>query len=168
MIRTSTDSEFFGGVGSNAKEGNVIKTGQPGWVPTAGTKQAQLAMETSYNAGYGNTSPQRARINYNIAQCAKVGIDTTGMGVGANSKWKRVETNAASQANYNTLKLYAYDRGESFFDLYERTDDRKARHKALRDAGHQPPFPRADKFQKNVHQGDYVQVGLTTEGSYTP
>tara|TARA_B100000427_G_scaffold327929_2_gene339834 strand:+ start:385 stop:909 length:525 start_codon:yes stop_codon:yes gene_type:complete len=173
MIRTDADSDYQGGylgvdvLTINDNGGQILKTGQPGWVPTSGTKASQIVLETSYNAGYGNTSPVRAKVNYNITQCAKVGIDTTGMGVGSNSKWKRVETNAASQANINTLKPYNLDRGKAFFDNYERTDDRKARHKALRDAGLQPPFPRADKFLKNVHQGNNVQTGISTEGSYT-
>ena len=169
MIRTDASSEYNGGdigidVQTNAKGGHIIKKNQPGFVASDGTEAQKRAAETSYNVSYGSTSPQAGRVLLNIAQLSKVGISTSGLAPGTK---KKVETNIP-QKNLNTVKLYEFDRSKMFFELYERADDRKARHKALRDAGYQPPFPRADKFQKNIHQGNYVRAGVTTEGSYTP
>ena len=174
MIRTDADSAYNGGplgveISTNTQGGHIQKDGQPGFVPATGTTAARVVKKSSYNKTFGDTTNKAAWVEYTIKQCMKVGIDTTGMDSNVTGKkTKTVQVSDVKQSNWNTVNLYGLNRGRAFVDQYETTDERKARHKALRDAGHQPPFPRADKFQKNVHQGDYVQVGLTTEGSYTP
>ena len=173
MIRTDSDSAYSDGTGldvqTNAQGGHIRKQGQPGFVAQSGTTAARIQKETSYNRTFGSTKEKAAWVQYTIDQCMKVGIDTTGMDRNVTGKkTKTVQISDVKQSNWNTVNLYKFDRGRAFVEQYESTDERKARHKALRDAGHQPPFPRADRFQKNAHQGDYIQVGLTTEGSYTP
>ena len=174
MIRTDSDSAYLGGqtgveISTNAQGGHIRKEGVPGFVATTGTQAASVAQRSSYNKTFGDTTNKAAWVEYTIKQCMKVGIDTTGMDSNVTGKkTKRVQISDVKQSNWNTVNLYGLNRGRAFVDQYETTDERKARHKALRDAGHQPPFPRADKFQKNIHQGNYVQAGITTEGSYTP
>ena len=174
MIRTDSDSAYLGGqigveISTNAQGGHIRKEGIPGFVATTGTTAARIAKESSYNKTFGDTGNKAAWIQYTIKQCMKVGIDTTGMDRNVTGKkTKTVQVSDVKQSNWNTVNLYGLNRGRAFVEQYEGHDERKARHKALRDAGLQPPFPRADRFQKNAHQGEYVQAGITTEGSYTP
>lgn len=174
MIRTDADSAYNGGplgddIYTNAQGGHIKKPGQPGFVAKEGTVAARVQKESSYNRTFGNTKDRAAWVQYTIDQCMKVGIDTTGMDRNVTGKkTKTVQISDVKQSNWNTVNLYGLNRGRAFVEQYEGHDERKARHKALRDAGHQPPFPRADRFQKNAHQGEYVQAGITTEGSYTP
>ena len=163
MIRTDSDFEYTQETVTQVvnTSGHILKPGLPGWETTSGIGTQR---RISYNVSFGSTSMRADWVNYGIGQCVAAGISTAGMSAGDT---KRVEVNVPRK-NRKTVDVYKFQRGRTFFELYERSDDRKARHKALRDAGYQPPFPRADKFVKNAHQGDYVQVGLTTEGSYTP
>tara|TARA_B100000427_G_scaffold306151_1_gene292671 strand:+ start:430 stop:936 length:507 start_codon:yes stop_codon:yes gene_type:complete len=146
--------------GKDADKAKIPKSGQPGLIDPA-SKNTKLL---SYNVGFGSTAPTAAWLKYSVAQCVAAGISTAGMAEGDR---KVVEVNVP-KSNVKTVQLYG-NMGESLKDwnqLYEVTADRKARHKALRDAGFSPPFPRADKFQQNAHQTK-KQIGISTAGSYT-
>jgi len=148
---------------TNANGGKILKTGQPANYiveDEVGKNNAKLG---SFNAGLGNTTTKKAWVSWTAAQCDIAGVSTAGMDPTKPTSKKRIEIDVA-QANVNTVRLFDKN-NTNFHDLYESGDDRKARHKALRDAGLQPPYPRADRFYQNQHLGN-VQVGLTTEGSY--
>ena len=141
----------------------------------------------AYNVGFGSTSLTAAWVEWSAAQCDKAGISTAGMSDDPNER-KTVQINVP-QANIYTTMLYGqttkvggpqtsyytdesgndvtkyFTVGSNFFDLYERQDDRHARHDALRAAGFVPPFPRADRFYKNKHQSS-VRPGLSTSPHY--
>tara|TARA_B100001109_G_scaffold207139_1_gene174415 strand:- start:283 stop:774 length:492 start_codon:yes stop_codon:yes gene_type:complete len=163
MIRTDSDSEYTQETATEVlnTSGHILKPGIPAWETTSGIGTQR---RISYNESFGSSSMRADWQNYNVGECAAAGISTSGMSA---TDTKRVQTNIPRK-NRKTVDVYNFQRGRTFFELYEKADERKARHKALRDAGYQPPFPRADRFINNAHQGDYVQVGLTTEGSYTP
>ena len=148
---------------TNDNGGKILKTGQPANFVVEDGDAKGLSSQVSYNAGLGNTSMAKAWVYWTAAQCDVAGISTAGMDPTKPTSKKQIEINVP-QANVNTVKLFE-GKNIGFFDLYEKGDDRKVRHKALRDAGLTPPFPRADKFSQNKHLGN-VQVGLTTEGSY--
>tara|TARA_Y100001968_G_scaffold271552_1_gene263256 strand:- start:1043 stop:1534 length:492 start_codon:yes stop_codon:yes gene_type:complete len=163
MIRTDSDFEYTQETATQVlnTSGHILKPGIPAWETTSGIGTQR---RISYNESFGSTSMRADWTTYTLGECAAAGISTSGMSA---TDTKRVEVNIPRK-NRKTVDVYNFQRGRTFFELYEKADERKARHKALRDAGYQPPFPRADRFIKNAHQGDYVQVGLTTEGSYTP
>ena len=137
----------------------------------------------TYNVGFGSTMPTAAWVRWTAAEFEAAGLSTTSsdlVGIKTVSAFdptlpdsKRYVQIDVEASNLWTTGLYgdttpvkngrAKNRG--FFDLYESNDDRKARHKALREAGYQPPFPRADRFSQNKHQS-VVRAGVTTEGSY--
>ena len=145
---------------TNDNGGKIIKTGQP--VPfkkEGGDGVAPL----SYNVGFGSTMPTAAWVDWTAAQCDIAGISTAGMDPDKPASTKKVQINVPA-SNIATVGYYGNTKKaktEGFFELYESQDDRHARHAALRAAGYQPPFPRADRFYKNKHQG-VVQVGLST------
>lgn len=144
---------------TNGNGGKIIKTGQP--VPFK--KEADDVASLSYNVGFGSTMPTAAWVDWTARQCDIAGIATDGMDPDRPGSTKKVQINVPA-SNIATVGYYGNTRKaktEGFFDLYERADDRRARHEALRAAGYQPPFPRADKFYKNKHQAN-VQVGLST------
>ena len=126
----------------------------------------------TYNVGFGSTLPTAAWVEWTAQEAQIAGVDTSGYDP---TKPKEVKTFQidVEASNIWTTQLYGQTGklkgmepyGVGFFDLYEKNDERKARHKALRNAGFQPPFPRADRFYQNKHLGN-VQAGLTTEGSY--
>ena len=148
---------------TNDNGGKIVKTGQPANFVVDDEKAKGVSSQVSYNAGLGNTSMAKAWVGWTAAQCDVAGISTADMDPTKPTSKKTIEIDVP-QANVNTVKLFEVG-NTGFFDLYEKGDDRKTRHKALRDAGLTPPFPRADKFSQNKHLGN-VQVGLTTEGSY--
>tara|TARA_B100000900_G_scaffold405387_1_gene414905 strand:- start:63 stop:590 length:528 start_codon:yes stop_codon:yes gene_type:complete len=119
----------------------------------------------SYNVGFGSTLPTAAWLDYTAEQCDAAGISTAGMDPNNPKETKKVQVDVPA-ANFATVRYYGdqstqRDAGRGFFELYEKADERKARHQALKDAGYLPPYPRADRFYKNQHQGR-VQVGLST------
>lgn len=129
---------------------------------------------SNYNVGFGSTMPTAAWVEWTAAEFDAAGISTAAFDPTKPEERKTVQINVEA-SNIHTTSLYGETtkivglrqqggRG-SFFDLYENGDDRKARHKALRAQGLQPPFPRADKFLKNKHQS-FIRAGVTTEGSY--
>tara|TARA_B100001093_G_C26484060_1_gene866129 strand:- start:17 stop:529 length:513 start_codon:yes stop_codon:yes gene_type:complete len=144
----------------NGNGGIIRKSGQPApFVPTDDPGVKSL----SYNVGFGSTMPTAAWVDWTAAQCDVAGISTAGMDPLKPKETKKVEVNIPA-ANIATVRYYGDIKcGDipGFFELYEQADDRKARHAALRAAGYQPPFPRADKFYQNKHQGE-VQAGLST------
>ncbi len=143
----------------NGNGGYIRKTGQPApWNNDGGDGVLPL----SYNVGFGSTMPTAAWIDLTAAQCDIAGISTAGMDPNDPKSTKKVEVNIPA-ANIATVRYYGDYKPNSpgFFDLYERADDRKSRHAALRAAGYHPPFPRADRFYQNKHQ-KHVQVGLST------
>jgi len=144
----------------NENGGYIRKTGQPApWQNEGGDGVLPL----SYNVGFGSTMPTAAWVDLTAAQCDIAGISTAGMDPDKPDSTKKVQINVPA-SNIATVGHYGSTKGakiEGFFDLYEKADDRKARHAALRAAGYQPPFPRADKFYQNKHQAQ-VQVGLST------
>ena len=129
---------------------------------------------SNYNVGFGSTMPTAAWVEWTAAEFDAAGISTAAFDPTKPDERKTVQINVEA-SNIHTTSLYGETTkivglqqqggGGSFFDLYENGDDRKARHKALRAQGLQPPFPRADKFLKNKHQG-FIRAGVTTEGSY--
>jgi len=129
---------------------------------------------TNYNVGFGSTMPTAAWVEWTAAEFDAAGISTSEFDPTKPDERKTVQINVEA-SNIHTTSLYGETTkivglkqqggSGSFFDLYERGDDRKARHKALREQGLTPPFPRADKFLQNKHQG-FVRAGVTTEGSY--
>ena len=126
----------------------------------------------TYNVGFGSTVPTAAWVEWTARECEQAGISTAGMDPTKPDSRRTVEINVP-ESNIWTTSIYGETtrmkgkgrQGDGFFDLYEKGDDRKARHKALREQGLTPPFPRADKFLQNKHMGN-IQAGLTTEGSY--
>ena len=148
----------------NANGGYIKKTGQPApWVNEGGDGVLPL----SYNVGFGSTMPTAAWIDLTAAQCERAGISTADMNPNNPYLTKKVQVNVPA-ANLATVRVYGDYRPhrEGFHELYERADERKARHQALRDAGFVPPFPRADRFYQNKHQKQ-VQVGLSTNPMYS-
>ena len=137
----------------------------------------------SYNVGFGSTMPTASWVKWTAAEFEAAGLSTTSSDlVGPNTSGafdptlpdsKRYAQIDVESSNIWTTSIYGdttgikgkNGRNRGFFDLYETADDRKARHKALREAGYSPPFPRADKFLQNKHQS-VVRAGVTTEGSY--
>jgi len=148
---------------TNDNGGKILKTGQPANFVVEDQDAKGVINKASFNAGLGNTSTSKAWEYWTAAQCDIAGISTAGMDPTKPTSKKKVEIDVP-QANVNTVNLFSRT-NIGFHDLYESGDDRKARHKGLRDAGLQPPFPRADRFYQNKHLNN-VQVGLTTEGSY--
>ena len=128
----------------------------------------------TYNVGFGSTLPTAAWVEWTAREFDAAGISTSEFDPTKPDERKTVQINVPA-SNVWTVSMYGDTtriKGKSrskadlnFFDLYERGDDRKARHKALRAAGLTPPFPRADKFLQNKHQS-HVRAGVTTEGSY--
>ena len=157
----------------------IVKNGNGGEFVRKNQMTNFISTETSttYNVGFGSTTPTAAWVEWTAAQCDKAGISTADMSDDPLEK-KTVQINVPI-ANIYTTMIYgettkvggpqtSYYNGianEKFFDLYERQDDRHARHDALRAAGFVPPFPRADKFYKNKHQKN-VRTGLTTSPHY--
>jgi len=137
----------------------------------------------SYNVGFGSTMPTSAWVRWTAREFDAAGLSTTSntlVGIKTVGPFdptlpdsKRYVQINVEASNLWTTGLYGdttpikngRSKGRGFFDLYESNDDRKARHKALREAGHSPPFPRADRFLQNQHQS-VVRAGVTTEGSY--
>ena len=145
---------------TNDNGGKIVKTGQP--VPFNKTAEDGIA-PLSYNVGFGSTMPTAAWVDWTARQCDIAGVSTAGMDPDKPGSTKKVQINVPA-SNIATVGYYGNTKKaktEGFFDLYEKADDRKARHAALRAAGYQPPFPRADKFYMNKHQ-NVVQVGLST------
>ena len=173
MITTEGPYKPRSGIGEEVitlgNGGKIRKTGQPSnWVNADNTadKQSKGIAHYSYNVGFGSTMPTAAWVDWTAAECDIAGISTAGMDPTKPYERKKVQINVP-KSNIATVRLYGGQSGGqlNFHELYERNDDRKARHKALRDAGLTPPFPRADKFIENKHLAQ-KQVGLTTEGSY--
>ena len=129
----------------------------------------------NYNVSFGSTSMQAAWVHWTAREFETAGISTAGLGFNESDPADRKTAQInVPEANIWTTAVYGETtrlpkkkepRDKSFFDLYEKNDDRKARHKALREAGLTPPFPRADKFLENKHMGE-VRTGVTTEGSF--
>jgi len=153
----------------------IVKNGNGGEFVRKNQMTNFISTETSttYNVGFGSTTPTAAWVEWTAAQCDRAGVSTVGMDPTKPDSTQVVQINVP-QSNIYTVGLYgdtvrlAGQSGKqrsSFFDLYESQDDRHARHKELRAKGLTPPFPRADKFYQNKHQG-YVRPGVTTEGSY--
>ena len=169
MITTEGPYKPRSGIGEEVitlgNGGKIRKTGQPSsWKNTDDTadKQSKMVANYSYNVGFGSTLPTASWVAWTAAQCDLAGISTAGMDPANPSERKKVEINVP-RSNVATTRLYGSSTGgqQNFFELYERGDDRKARHAALRAAGYQPPFPRADQFYQNKHQAQ-TQVGLST------
>jgi|9_EtaG_2_1085328.scaffolds.fasta_scaffold02095_8 hypothetical protein len=169
MITTEGPFKPRSGLGDDiitlGNNGKIKKTGQPSnWVNAddAADKQSKLVAHPAYNVGFGSTLPTASWVGWTAAQCDIAGISTAGMDPNKPSERKKVQINVP-RSNIATVRLYGGAKGGqlNFFELYEKADDRKARHAALRAAGYQPPFPRADQFYKNKHQS-HVQVGLST------
>tara|TARA_B100000965_G_scaffold75673_1_gene59949 strand:- start:6018 stop:6548 length:531 start_codon:yes stop_codon:yes gene_type:complete len=126
----------------------------------------------TYNVGFGSTVSTAAWVEWTAREFDAAGISTSEFDPTKPDERKTVQINVPA-SNIWTVSLYGETtklsgrkpKFQGFFDLYENGDDRKARHKALREAGLTPPFPRADKFSKNKHQ-NFVRSGVTTEGSY--
>ena len=164
MITTEGPARPRKGIGdqivTNGNGGKMIKTGQPiSWVPDGDTG----VLPQTYNVGFGSTMPTAAWVDWTAAQCDIAGVSTAGMDPTKPKSTQKVQINVPA-ANIATVALYGRTKGAGgvgFFELYESQDDRHARHAALRAAGFTPPFPRADRFYKNQHQGQ-VQVGLST------
>ena len=157
--KNQNDRDIVTIVYTNDNGGHLLKTGTPGFVAD------DLTGFVSYNVGFGSTVPRGTKVKWNARQFDAAGISTAAFDPTTPDQVELVEINVP-RGNTKTVQLYSGN-NIPMTDLYEKTDDRKARHKALRDAGHHPPFPRADKFLKNIHLLN-KQVGLSTEGSYTP
>lgn len=126
----------------------------------------------TYNVGFGSTMPTAAWVEWNARQFETAGLSTEGFG--DDPRERKIVQIDVPAANLWTVKNYAdpnnriagaATRNCKFEELYEKGDERKARHKALRAQGLTPPFPRADRFYQNKHQ-QQVRAGVTTEGSY--
>tara|TARA_B100001989_G_scaffold97633_1_gene68138 strand:- start:730 stop:1254 length:525 start_codon:yes stop_codon:yes gene_type:complete len=148
----------------NGNGGIIRKSGQPAPFRPDNSETKYRSVELlSYNVGFGSTMPTAAWVDWTAAQCDIAGISTAGMDPTRPKQTKKVQINIPA-ANIATVRYYGDKKcGDipGFFDLYEKADERKARHAALRAAGFKPPFPRADKFYQNKHQGE-VQAGLST------
>ena len=164
MITTEGPARPRKGIGeqiaTNANGGKIRKTGQPiNFIPAGDTG----VLPQTYNVGFGSTMPTAAWVDWTAAQCDIAGVSTSEMDPTKPKSTQKVQINVPA-ANIATVGLYGKTKGSGqtgFFELYESQDDRRARHAALRAAGYTPPFPRADRFYKNKHQGT-VQVGLQT------
>ena len=128
----------------------------------------------SYNVGFGSTMPTAAWVRWTAAQHEVAGLSTEGFDPNDPKQTKVVQIDVPA-ANLWTVNQYAdtvepiHDaerRNNNFFELYERADERKARHDALRAQGLKPPFPRADRFIENKHQSYVNRAGLTTSPHY--
>ena len=169
MISTEGPFAKPSGVGNivvkNATGGTIVRTNQPvNWV-NDNKKWGAHGLPKTYNVGFGSTMPTAAWLDYTAEQCDTAGISTAGMDPNNPKETKKVQVNVPA-SNFATVRYYgdrstSRDAGRGFFELYERADERKARHQALKDAGYLPPYPRAERFYKNQHQG-IVQVGLST------
>lgn len=157
----------------------ITKNGNGGTIVRKNQFTNFISTETgipTYNVGFGSTLPTAAWVRWTAAQCDGAGISTEGMDPNNPDEKKVVQINIEASNIWTTslygdcpriegMKLGGSELRTKWFDLYEKADDRKARHKELRNAGLQPPYPRADKFLKNKHLTE-TQVGLTTDGSY--
>ena len=142
-----------------------------GYMHDGGTTSKQVV---SYNVGFGSTMPTAAWVEWSAAQYAQAGLSTESfsddpkerqvveINVPASNLWT---VHAYGDLSHGSRIAGAARRGAKFEELYEKGDERKARHKKLREQGLTPPFPRADRFYQNKHQ-QYVRAGVTTEGSY--
>lgn len=164
MITTEGPYQPRSGIGkeifTNENGGKMVKHGQPA---PYNTKTIKGEIPLSYNVGFGSTMPTAAWVDWTAAQCDIAGVSTAGMDPTKPGSTKKVEINIPA-ANIATVNYYGNTKkmkSEGFAGLYESQDDRRTRHAALRAAGFQPPFPRADRFYKNQHQS-VVQVGLST------
>lgn len=164
MITTEGPARPRKGIGvqvaTNANGGKLVKTGQP--IPFTPSGDSGVLPQT-YNVGLGSTMPTAAWVDWTAEQCVTAGVNTSTMDPSKPDSTQKVQINVPA-ANIATVGLYGRTKGSGmhgFFELYESQDDRRTRHAALRSAGFTPPFPRADRFYKNQHQGS-VQVGLQT------
>lgn len=155
---------------------DVLDTNGNGGVTVRKNQQTNFISTISglptYNVGFGSTLPTAAWVEWTAAEADIAGVSTAEYDPAKPKETKTWQINVEA-SNIWTTQIYGQTTnqkgmesyGIGFFDLYEKNDERKARHKALRNAGFQPPFPRADKFLENKHMGN-IQIGLTTEGSY--
>ena len=165
-IQTNIGDGFATTIQTNGNGGQIIKRNQQvNYI-------SNLKGIQNYNVGFGSTMPTAAWVEWTAAEHDAAGISTAAFDPTKPDEKKTVQLNVES-SNIYTVARYGEttqmvgmkQRVGRFHDLYESGDDRKARHKALREAGVTPPFPRADRFLENKHQS-HVRAGVTTAGSY--